>query len=440
MPVIDLSFVLVGTTIPLDHGYALFSALCRVVPGLHGDATAGIHPIRGIRTAPGVLSLSDWSRLKIRLPSEGLSPYIALAGKEIELDGHHVRVGIPQVEGLVPAPYLASRLVTFRNALTPSAFEEDVRRELERLEIAGTPDLVPSARPNWDGQPVRRVLRVKEKKVVGYALRVGGLTAQESLRLQEIGLGGRRRMGCGVFCAGEGGLGLMNTDCLWAKSQWPGEPDHPSTRLSGHLADVLEAATRVLDATGDEQLRALGLDAQQYRLRLRRCVRLAAALHDLGKANNHFQDMIRRVRDVRQNPQGLRHEWVSILILKALKDWLAPAVDRSELDFAIMEWAVAGHHPAVCHASPPKSCLDGAGTEMTLLTGFGDFRAIVNWLHDTFELSAPFPELNTVARQLVGTENAFAELAAWAKSAQRAGIEWLGAPSILGSSPQSRAA
>ena len=28
MPVIDLSFVLVGNAIPLDHGYALFSALC----------------------------------------------------------------------------------------------------------------------------------------------------------------------------------------------------------------------------------------------------------------------------------------------------------------------------------------------------------------------------------------------------------------------------
>ena len=126
MPVIDLSFVLVGTTIPLDHGYVLFSALCRVVPALHGDVSAGVHPIRGRQSAAGVLNLTDWSRLKIRLPSEGLAPYIALAGKEIELEGHHVRVGVPQVEGLVPAPNLASRLVTFRNALTPSALEEDV--------------------------------------------------------------------------------------------------------------------------------------------------------------------------------------------------------------------------------------------------------------------------------------------------------------------------
>jgi CRISPR-associated protein Cas6 len=199
MPVIDLSFMMVGSTIPLDHGYALFSALCRIVPNLHGDVTVGVHPIRGRQTAPGVLGLTEWSRIKIRLPSEGIAPYIALAGKEIELDGHRVRIGIPQVEGLVPAANLASRLVTFRNALASSDLEEDVRRELLRLEIAGTPDLVPSTRPQWQGQPLRRVLRVKDKKVVGYALRVGGLTAEESLRLQEVGLGGRRRMGCGVF-------------------------------------------------------------------------------------------------------------------------------------------------------------------------------------------------------------------------------------------------
>jgi CRISPR-associated protein Cas6 len=199
MPVIDLSFVLVGTTIPLDHAYSLFSALCRVVPALHGDRRAGVHPIRGRQTAPGVLSLTTWSRLKLRLSSEEIAPYIALAGQSLDLDSHNLRVGIPRVETLTSAANVASRLLTFRHALTPAAFEENVRRELARLEITGTPQLVPSTRPKWQGQPIRRVLRVKDKKVVGYALRVSGLTAGESLRLQEVGLGGRRRMGCGVF-------------------------------------------------------------------------------------------------------------------------------------------------------------------------------------------------------------------------------------------------
>jgi CRISPR-associated protein Cas6 len=204
MPVIDLSFVLVGSTIPIDHGYSLFSAICRIVPGLHGGTAeggprVGVHPVRGRYSAPGVLTLIDRSRLKLRLASDQIAPYIALAGKELDLEGHRLRVGIPQVESLTPAANLAARLVTFRNALTPSAFEEDVRRELARLEIAGSPHLVPSPRPNWKGQPIRRVLRVKDKKVVGYALRVNGLTAEESVRMQEEGLGGRRRMGCGVF-------------------------------------------------------------------------------------------------------------------------------------------------------------------------------------------------------------------------------------------------
>jgi CRISPR-associated protein Cas6 len=199
MPVIDLSFVLVGTTFPLDHGYCLFSAICRVVPGLHGDRRIGVHPIRGRQTAPGILTLDDRSRLKLRLPSEEIAPYIALAGQALELEDHRLQVGIPRVEALIPAANLASRLVTFRHALAPSDLEEDVHRELARLGISGTPHFVPSARPAFAGQPLRRVLKVSEKCVVGYALRVTGLTAEESIRLQEEGLGGRRRMGCGVF-------------------------------------------------------------------------------------------------------------------------------------------------------------------------------------------------------------------------------------------------
>ena len=47
MPVIDLAFELRGAEIPLDYGYALFAALSRVVPRLHGDRRVGVHPIRG---------------------------------------------------------------------------------------------------------------------------------------------------------------------------------------------------------------------------------------------------------------------------------------------------------------------------------------------------------------------------------------------------------
>lgn len=206
MAVIDLSFVLVGTTIPLDHGYPLFAALSRIVPALHGDRTVGVHPIRGRQSAPGVLSLTERSRLKVRLPAEEIAPYIAIAGKELDLDGHRIRVGIPQVEALVPAANLAARLVTFKHAMDAEAFEADVRRELARIGIAATPQLIPGSHPERLGQPIRRVMRIKGRRMVAYPLRVVGLTAEESILLQEEGLGGRRRMGCGVFGGTGGGL------------------------------------------------------------------------------------------------------------------------------------------------------------------------------------------------------------------------------------------
>src|SRR5688500_259427 len=106
---------------------------------------------------------------------------------------------------------------------------------------------------------------------------------------------------------------------LWAK-RWDkcNGPPLPHDFLARHLDDVYQAALRILDSTGDEQLLAVGLLPDMWRDRLRRIVLLAAAVHDLGKANNHFQGMISGTRDVSVYPQGLRHEWVSLLMLHQL--------------------------------------------------------------------------------------------------------------------------
>lgn len=211
---------------------------------------------------------------------------------------------------------------------------------------------------------------------------------------------------------------MMDSNKLWAKSKRDDEPEHPSMLLPTHLADAYTCAGRVLDATAADQLGALGLDVPAFQSRLCRCVLLASALHDMGKANDHFQGMIRGQRIVRTYPQGLRHEWATLLMMGRLKHWLLPIFGANEGDFAIVEWAVAGHHPAHNHQSPPKQNPEGAGTQITLLCGHSDFRTILNWLKDTFGLSAP-PVVDTICRNLVGQDAVFAEIAAWAKAAKR---------------------
>lgn len=212
----------------------------------------------------------------------------------------------------------------------------------------------------------------------------------------------------------------MDPKRLWAKSKPMHADVHPSMYLSQHLKDVHAAAERVLDATGDDQLLALGLDPGEYRERLRRCVLLAAGVHDLGKANDHFQGMLLRNEARRDKQQGLRHEWVTVLMLQHLRDWLLPAVGGSDIDLAIVEWAVAGHHPAYNHASPPKEAPSGGacGPEFTAFAGHPDFASGLRWLQSTFKLTSP-PICSDTTHELSGSECVFDELSGWSRAATR---------------------
>ena len=209
----------------------------------------------------------------------------------------------------------------------------------------------------------------------------------------------------------------MNRDRLWAKS-WDEAHDGPPPShvfLPGHLEDVYYAATRVLNSTGDDQLGAVGLDPEAWRDRFRRIVLLAAAVHDLGKTNDHFQEMIIRTRNVYLNPQGLRHEWCTLLILQHLREWLLPAVQGSNEDFAVAEWAVAGHHLQ----EPPWELTGGEGTELTLLLSHVDFRRCLSWISSVFTLTAPPPTLGDTVIPLCGSAHARVPLKKWCKLGQR---------------------
>lgn len=206
MPMIDLAFTLGDSSIPLDYGYALFGALCRVVPELHGDGRVGVHPIRGMRLEPRRLTLVPQSRLRLRLPSEEIGRYLPIAGKRLDLDGSRLAVGLPSVESLRPVPVLTSRIVTIGRHVEPEPFESSVRLQLSKLGVKAEPSFLPSPDPARQGEPSRRVLRIKNRRIVGYPLLISGLTAEESLLVQEAGLGSRRRMGCGLFVPNVGRL------------------------------------------------------------------------------------------------------------------------------------------------------------------------------------------------------------------------------------------
>ncbi len=168
--------------------------------------------------------------------------------------------------------------------------------------------------------------------------------------------------------------------------------------LPQHLTEVYSAARTVLQASGDDQLRAIGLSPDAWRFRLRRVVLMAAALHDIGKANSHFQETVRRQRS---QPQGLRHEWVSYWLLQttALRDWVSSGFEQP-VDFQIVLWSISGHHPRHDRPTPPEP-VQGGGSKLLVFSEHPDCRDALAWMGAEFGLGPP-PNLKNVLLDLAG--------------------------------------
>jgi CRISPR-associated protein Cas6 len=194
-PYVDLSFSVVGETLPADHAYGLYSALTNWNEAIHNLEGLSIQTIAGIPDKQGKIYLSDRSRFRIRLPYDKLPLVYGLAGQALTIGIHTIRLGIPQIYPLQPVSMLKARIVTIKGYQEPEAFLEAALRQLEELEIRGT-IVIPVDR---EAEAERKAIKIKQFTVVGFKLGVFDLSDEDSIKLQVYGLGGKRRMGCGVF-------------------------------------------------------------------------------------------------------------------------------------------------------------------------------------------------------------------------------------------------
>lgn len=128
---------------------------------------------------------------------------------------------------------------------------------------------------------------------------------------------------------------------LLAKSTLtPDQPDDGAT-LAGHTELAIRTAQLLAERATDDVLRAVGLP-DRWRAAFGSALIRAACLHDLGKANDHFQAMVRHTL---QGRQGHRHELLSFWLGDEgdrLGEWLFGGVEAAVRDAALA--AVIGHH------------------------------------------------------------------------------------------------
>ncbi|MFS8924992.1 CRISPR-associated helicase Cas3' [Synechococcus sp. B60.1] len=185
-----------------------------------------------------------------------------------------------------------------------------------------------------------------------------------------------------------------------------------AAKLTGHVTAVLSAAEVLSDHLGETIQQQLRLkDAS----RLKSIVKLGSYLHDWGKANQHFQEMIylkssildaeskarlEKAWRAHNKQQLIRHEFLSgILALQVspFREWLRKAFTEEELLLAT--WAAIGHHLKAGVDSQGKESHkitelpDGTGTEVRIYTDHRDFQSILRLGSQRLGLPEEIPDV-----------------------------------------------
>jgi CRISPR-associated protein Cas6 len=192
--VVDVAYAISCARLPIDHAYALSRALRAVFPWFADETGAALHTIHVAASGNGWIRPTDYihpskrTKLVIRLPKPRLSEAPALSGRTLDIDGHSLRVGAHGIRPLNPISTVFARDVA-AGAEPEEAFLANALQQLRALDIAPKKMLC----------GIQGRIATPDGVIQTRSLMLAELSFDESLRLQQRGLGAHRALGCGVF-------------------------------------------------------------------------------------------------------------------------------------------------------------------------------------------------------------------------------------------------
>ncbi|MDY6784754.1 MAG: CRISPR-associated helicase Cas3' [Cyanobacteriota bacterium] len=165
-----------------------------------------------------------------------------------------------------------------------------------------------------------------------------------------------------------------------------------SASYTAHIGAVMQSADVLLDKIGVAILEQLDLKVDVSHFA--NTVRLGAYLHDWGKANQHFQEMVylksikpddptspqkkSRIQEAQREHGGrqmLRHEVISGILALQVPSFRAWLEEYPNVNLAIAVWAAMGHHLKI---KPDFTEIrDGTGSKLRIFTQHSDFTSVL---------------------------------------------------------------
>ncbi len=118
-----------------------------------------------------------------------------LANQQLAIGKHQIRLGIPEITFLTPYKELYSRITVIKGYQDVTTFLQAAQRQLDKLGIDGRPRVA----VRQDGSFKRKTIKIGRYMITGFGLEIENLSEGDSIKLQTYGLGGKQKMGCGIF-------------------------------------------------------------------------------------------------------------------------------------------------------------------------------------------------------------------------------------------------
>ncbi len=211
--VVDLSFKVSCKQIKLDHAWALTDALGDLVPWFKEENQAAIHHIYIPQSGNGwvrsddfedeLIHLSRRTRLKIRIPHHKLEDLQLISGKTISIDGNALTFGQSELHLLSTMTTIVARHVHIPGTDDDEEFFlKTAQKQINALEI--------QVRKMLCGKSHQ--LKTPSGIIKTRSLMISDISPEESIRLQEYGIGQYYNYGCGVFIPQKGITAVNSTE------------------------------------------------------------------------------------------------------------------------------------------------------------------------------------------------------------------------------------
>lgn len=186
---VDLTFPVSaaqGGQVASDYARRLAQGIVRILPWWSTEQNAGVHPLKGLSSCGGSLLVGGRTHLTLRIPESRVDDCAQLAGREIDLEGK-IALGTPRLRALLAHPVVYSSCVASGDD-DEAGFLAYAKDTLESMGI--------------ESQMIvgkQSVMLTESGSTVGFSLMIAGLSIENSLRIQQKGLGMHRSLGCGIF-------------------------------------------------------------------------------------------------------------------------------------------------------------------------------------------------------------------------------------------------